>query len=278
MISNQSFEHVDSDAALVHDELHPPPVDQEEQHHDADPLSSEEEIVYDDEVSVDPAPVDDSFLMEHLEEVIDNDWTQTVTKLYFHIPPQLSYLYTLGFCLKILHYAPYRSTRFPCADSIIFLDKKPINTNLTNLFLVKKQIPFFIPSFCSSINIIPNLIFLGCIIINFSCLVNILALVVSAWTHYCTLVIVILFKSFQYLLGPRWRSFNMRTDNHYGCIKNVHRGAEPTKRKKETENLLHSSSMILLIPLRGNICHLIYFMDLYIHIIKEYGENNLLEF
>ena len=127
------------------------------------------------------------------------------------------------------------------------------NTNVATPFLIDKRILIFFPSPNSSLIIVPNLILLGYIILIFSCLVIILVLVVSAWTHFCKLVIVFLFKIFQYILGPRWKSFNGKTNNHFGFIKSVQEGAEPTKLKKEAGNLLHSSLMILLIPLRGKI-------------------------
>ena len=115
--------------------------------------------------------------------------------------------------------------------------------------------PTLNPSFVN----IPNLILLGFIILIISCLVISLASVVSAWTHFSTLVNLFLFELFQYLRGPRWKFFNGNINNHYGFIKSVQKGAEPTNLKKEAENLLYSSSMIFLSPLRGKI--LFYFIS-----------------
>ena len=67
---HQSFDDVDNDTGLAQDEAVI----------EVDPLDVEEERETDEDVIEDPAPVDDSLvLFEQIGEVIDNDWTQTVT-------------------------------------------------------------------------------------------------------------------------------------------------------------------------------------------------------
>ena len=67
----RSFDDVDLDNGLIPDSL-------------GEDVQDEIDILDDEEVE-DPAPVDVPLILQHLGEVIENDWTRTVTKRYFPI-------------------------------------------------------------------------------------------------------------------------------------------------------------------------------------------------